>query len=373
MDDQALSTVVDRMYEAAAQPHMWREVLDELAAVANSQGAQLLYHRPAGAALHTASPGLDEVLEAFFREGWHVRNPREVRARRRGVRLNEVLCDHDIFTAEELDAEPWQHAFLDRYGLRWFASFNAMPFDEIAPVVLTIERPAALDPFSPAEVRQLGTVVPHIQRASRLAFAVGAAAGSGMLEGLQRVGRGAVLLDDLGLVVEMNAAAEKRLGDALFVRRRRLHAGQGGDDAELQGLIDSITAGGSFYGRPAPCSMALASAARRPLLVQGTPLVQSARSLFHYATGLLILHDLDGRPQPEVAVLREAFGLTPAEGLVAQALAGGRKPRQVAAELKLSHETVRVHLKTIFAKTGVGHQAELAIVLDRIAGSALGA
>jgi DNA-binding CsgD family transcriptional regulator len=107
--------------------------------------------------------------------------------------------------------------------------------------------------------------------------------------------------------------------------------------------------------------------------VQGTPLVQSARSLFHYATGLLILHDLDGRPQPEVAVLREAFGLTPAEGLVAQALAGGRKPRQVAAELKLSHETVRVHLKTIFAKTGVGHQAELAIVLDRIAGSALGA
>jgi hypothetical protein len=51
-----------------------------IASASNALGAQMLYHRPEGAALHTVSSGLKEISEAFFREGWHINNSREVRA-----------------------------------------------------------------------------------------------------------------------------------------------------------------------------------------------------------------------------------------------------------------------------------------------------
>jgi DNA-binding CsgD family transcriptional regulator len=104
-------------------------------------------------------------------------------------------------------------------------------------------------------------------------------------------------------------------------------------------------------------------------LLQGTPLVQSVRELFQYAVALLIFQDLDGRPQPAQLLLREAFCLTQAEARVAQALAGGRRLKAVASELGITHETVRAHLKAIFGKTGVNHQTELVIILDRMAGA----
>jgi hypothetical protein len=84
-------SVVDYLYEAAVRPELWRPALDRLASASNALGAQMLYHRPEGAALHTVSSGLKEISEAFFREGWHINNSREVRARARRVGLQEVI------------------------------------------------------------------------------------------------------------------------------------------------------------------------------------------------------------------------------------------------------------------------------------------
>lgn len=368
MDEQKLSLVVDRMYEAAARPELWRPVLHELAMVAGGQGAQLLYHRPEGAALHTASEGLDHVLDAFFREGWHIRNPREVRARRRGVPLHEIVTDADLFTKEELDREPWQKDFLDRFGLRWFASFTAMPFDEIAPVFLTIERPAARNPFSRQEIALLRTVVAHVQRASQLSLAVAAAKGAGMLDGLERMDRGAVLLDDLGRVVALNGSAERLLGRGLSVASSRLRAESRSANEALQTLVTSVTAPPPFRGKPAPDAVVVPRANGRPIIVQAAPLVNSARDFFQQARALAILQDLDQRPEPDPTLLQFAFGLTPTETRIGQAVASGLRLTEIAAKLGVSVSTVRSHLKEVFAKTNTHSQSELAVLLNRMVG-----
>ena len=80
MHEREVGPVVDYIYEAAVRPELWRPALDRLASASNALGAQMLYHRPEGAALHTVSSGLKEISEAFFREGWHINNSREVRA-----------------------------------------------------------------------------------------------------------------------------------------------------------------------------------------------------------------------------------------------------------------------------------------------------
>ena len=57
--------------------------------------------------------------------------------------------------------------------------------------------------------------------------------------------------------------------------------------------------------------------------------------------------------------LRELYGLTQAEARIAARLARGQRLSEIAGELEISINTVRGHLKQVFAKTGTHRQAEL--------------
>src|SRR5262249_8973734 len=58
-------------------------------------------------------------------------------------------------------------------------------------------------------------------------------------------------------------------------------------------------------------------------------------------------------------LLRRLFGLTLAEARVCECLVQGRTVEEAAEDLEIAADTVRVHLKKVFAKTGVSRQAEL--------------
>ena len=66
---------------------------------------------------------------------------------------------------------------------------------------------------------------------------------------------------------------------------------------------------------------------------------------------------------PSPAFLRGMFGLTAAEATVALALAAGASAGAIARDRAISLETVRSHLKTIFAKTGTKRQATLVLLI----------
>ena len=57
-------------------------------------------------------------------------------------------------------------------------------------------------------------------------------------------------------------------------------------------------------------------------------------------------------------------GLTPREREITELLVAGADPGEVATCLHLSIHTVRSHVKTIFAKVGVGSRAELTATLN---------
>jgi len=62
---------------------------------------------------------------------------------------------------------------------------------------------------------------------------------------------------------------------------------------------------------------------------------------------------------PRLAALADlaiATGLTPREGEVLLALAGGATPSQIARELAISRRTVHKHLEHVYRKLGVTHQ-----------------
>ena len=234
-----------------------------------------------------------------------------------------------------------------------------------APFALTVERARRSGPFSADEIAAMKAALPHFRRAARLTIAVGEAAQTGMVDAFSALNRAAILLDDLGAVVRVNAPAEALLGDALLISRGRLRASASGADRALTQLVTSVC-------RPDATPKVDAIAVRResgpPLVVQAAPLVNAARDIFQCARAILLITPLHRLPEVGEAILHQAFGLTSAEVNLARLVIAGKSMPEAAAELGVSAHTTRTHLRSMFAKTQTRSQSELAVMLSRLSG-----
>ena len=77
-------------------------------------------------------------------------------------------------------------------------------------------------------------------------------------------------------------------------------------------------------------------------------------------------NDPANRPGVPLAWLMDAYGLTPAEARVALAASSGLTIPEVARQLNLSPNTIKTHLRKVFAKTGTNRQMELARLVASI-------
>jgi DNA-binding CsgD family transcriptional regulator len=77
----------------------------------------------------------------------------------------------------------------------------------------------------------------------------------------------------------------------------------------------------------------------------------------------LMVCDLERSRQIRRAVLRSLYGLTPAECRVALLLVDGHAPRQIANTFRVTENTVRSQIKSIFSKTGARRQSDLVRLL----------
>lgn len=80
---------------------------------------------------------------------------------------------------------------------------------------------------------------------------------------------------------------------------------------------------------------------------------------------LVTIYPRSRRPA-STAAFQSAFGLTVAEARLASRLQQGESLTEIADALGLSRETLRRHLKSVFAKTNTNRQAELVLLLARV-------
>ncbi|QHL90524.1 hypothetical protein GVO57_06300 [Sphingomonas changnyeongensis] len=93
---------------------------------------------------------------------------------------------------------------------------------------------------------------------------------------------------------------------------------------------------------------------------------QQVSVLFNLARAIVFVRECRVWSNRVSESLREAFGLTEKESRVAILSGQGKNPREIASEMGISYETVRSHLKSIFAKMGVKRQAEVAFLVARM-------
>lgn len=183
----------------------------------------------------------------------------------------------------------------------------------------------------------------------------------GLLDAFDYVGSGAILIGKRGQVLKANVKAGHHLGSGIAVVRGRLVATESGSNNALQGLLKSMEAPCPMHG--SSCA-ALARRGAQPLLAYSVPI--DFASYLNGAVGLLLLLDPQERREPPSSLLRQVFGLTPAEARLAIELAKGLDLNEIADLHAVSVGTLRVQLKSIFAKTQTKRQAQLAVLLARL-------
>ena len=94
---------------------------------------------------------------------------------------------------------------------------------------------------------------------------------------------------------------------------------------------------------------------------------RAAQDIFSRSVAILVVTPVQRAAAPSAAIVKGLFDLTPAEARVACGIGEAKSVEMLAAAIGVSRETVRVQLKAVLAKTGLGRQAELANLLSGLA------
>ena len=179
--------------------------------------------------------------------------------------------------------------------------------------------------------------------------------GKPLVDALQRMGYGGILLDAAGAVLLINSEAERLL-------RAELEAN--GSDAWAREALKALLRSGdrrfNLHGREP--WVAVVRSDGRPLFLHavqvGDPGVTGPHSV-------VILLDFASPAEPSPVALRKMFGMTPAETRLAGALLRGQTPDEIAEEHGVRIGTIRSQLAAIYAKTNTRRQGELIALLVR--------
>jgi PAS domain S-box-containing protein len=169
--------------------------------------------------------------------------------------------------------------------------------------------------------------------------------GGDLERALADVGVPSYVLDTSGGVRWINAAAERLLGD---VRGRHFTSVVAPEDTRRARELFARKVLGTSASTDATAVLVSTAGARVAVEISSVPLVSGER-----VVGVFGL--FDGQPDRNAAPHPH---LTPRQVEVLRLLEQGRSTRQIAAELHLSTETVRNHLRRLFKALGVHSRLE---------------
>jgi DNA-binding CsgD family transcriptional regulator len=175
----------------------------------------------------------------------------------------------------------------------------------------------------------------------------------------------AILLDLSGFVISVNAAAEEILDQDIRIKDGRIAIRDIDARNGLQACLEQLKVMPVQSGAPFE-PIVVCRRDKLPVLLRLWPIETGSRWPSRDVHALLTLNALGPRPGPPASILAKAFHLTPSEAKLASIIARGAAPDVAARELKISRETARNQLKSVFAKTGTHRQGELVALLLQV-------
>lgn len=372
--DKAL-TLIDLIYNAAANPERWPAFLQTFADTVDGTETLLLFYDWSARGSNVAAIGVrfDPTYLRAYSEHYNRLNPwmKSFKTRLNCAGLPSVQTSDEFVPLADLEkTEFYNDYLLPQDTVHQMGCF--MDKTEHTGCAFTCLRPRKSGAFGRTEVELLGLLLPHLQRAVGFQRRISRLEGRqrASLDALDRLTTGVIFLDDHGTILDMNAAAERILGqnDGLRTDRQVLVGSTSTETAKLRSSVASAaramreicSAGGPFQlERPS---------GKRPFSVGITPV--SIRTFGPDGRSAAVIVFIDD-PEIKVAtppeLLARTYGLTAAESRLAGLLMQGESLVDAAEQLGVTHNTVRTHLQRIYQKTNTAHQGDLVRVL--LAGS----
>lgn len=342
--------VLDGLFEAAVGRQGWAEALQRTARHFRSEAAVMVSYNDTS----EVTVGSEEIVELGHRyneEGWATR---DVRARAAlSLRRQAVIVDQDIGPLEDLVRTPFYAEFMGPAGYAWHAAVKFQAGGRLW--ALSFQRGTDNVPFSLEEKESLERFTGPLTMIGLIANETLRARLHGTLDGLQSIRRAALAIDCDATVLERNMAAEALDGEVYCVRSRRLAAGVREDDERLAEFVAGLFSGTSA----GPRQIIVGSVSGCSYAIKGMPLSLFSDHPFGGATAVLIMTNVDPAPAVRKTDFAPLFGLTPAEGQLADLVGSGHSLDDACEVLAITRNTARDRLKSVFVKTGTHRQSEL--------------
>jgi DNA-binding CsgD family transcriptional regulator len=309
------------------------------------------------------TPGVVELINHYFKNGWHTRDMRA----ERGVPLlldgAQVVIDQDILSADEMRYNQFYGEVVQPFGFQWFAAvgFKAGP----ALWAMTFQRTPKEGQFERRDKAILAGLSQRLTEVATLSNTIARVAVASAVNALDNVSLAAVAVDRLGMVLGMNPAAEAILDKQIRIKNGRLAL------AEPQANENLILLFSRLGGRPELSAIKLDPIIIRQrgnsdFVMHALPVHPAARTPFLGARAILTFEMIKPKVGPQPEALATLFKLTPAEARLACIIAEGLNPEHAAEKLGVSRETVRNQLRAIFTKTATHRQSELVALISRL-------
>lgn len=370
--DESVFRLVDLVYSAACNPAEWTRLLHALCDQVGATGADVaMFGLEQPDARFHAAVGIFGVAE-FQKEylaHYMQCDPYVEAAKRMGFfRTGNIGIGETIMPMSRLNKTEFYNDFGRRYeyvgGLA--AIIVASPSHSSA---IGLCRPLSRE-FGEADVRLIGTLLPHLRRALQVHKRLAGAEvrDSALSSTLDSLGTGAILVDGSGRVLFANRSARETLEaqDGLKCDRGSLRADRPHDnrlllkaiaDAAAASAGDRMLTGGTITVDRPSGSRSL------HLIVAPLPSREHVVIPDHPGAMILVL-DPERRSEPDLALMGRVYGFSRAEAAVAALLLQDLRLEEIADRLHVSVNTVRFHLKHLLAKTDTHRQSTLVRLLS---------
>lgn len=351
--------VLDLIYEAAFVPERWLEVLDVMARGADAHGTAL-FNATATATRALASTSLEDLAQKMIGEGWIARNTRA--ARLMTIEHDGFIDESEYFSEEDYETMPIFTEVMKPLGYGFGTSTRICTPSE-DQIIFAVEKKKARGPVTPDAISYLNQLRPHLARAammsSRLAFERVNAA----IEALQISGLPSAVLRSDGRVLAVNPLLERMAPQVTTAAQGRIRFQHAKANTLLAETLEQLRVLGSQASKSFPLPMYEDNPAA---IVHFVPIEGMARDIFSNVAAFLIVTPIDRQRIPATETIQGLFDLTPGEAKVARRLVTGSTIDAVAAQLTISRETVRSHVKAILAKSGMSRQADFVAAIASI-------
>lgn len=346
--------LIDLVYACLLGEAEWQHFLDRLSGVLPGGKSVFMFHdtlRNTG--MFSLTSGIDQSIMRDYERHYSARNPwvKRVMSLPVGVGIvSDQMCDRDEFLKSEFYSD-----YLPQIDCRSCIGITVVREPERALMISTLTRNG--DSMLNASGATVMTCLqPHLERAIGHYRALPVRSRSDQMSMLDAAGIGLLVVGAGMRMVSANSVAMELLlkGEVCSVTPMGRHTIR---DADANIVLRQMLAMGSPILRHFTYYEKTGSGQAKVTLVR---LNKDPVAEFFAGPTVAILIDVIGMEVGELAGnLLSRYGLTSAEGRLAQALDRGASVKEAAAAFGISEGTARQQLKAIFRKIGIVRQSEL--------------